>query len=256
MASSERNQRRSVNSANASVPSNTRRHRLREEALQEEIRRRRVAVASLASPNAQAMTSAIRSQPRALQSVRHLHRHISRQQETSNLPANADSLQQAVARLNEASSSLGSLLDQPVPTLGSPDIRAREYSGEAEVNRRRAKRRKVDGAIFPPSKAFSYGHRGQVVPGPLKMEIFSCDGDLHEDTAHHGRGFWPENVLIDDESIYCTQSNKCNIIMCHRGETAFCLKKIVIKASERGFTTPYGLILISNRFYCDQELTC
>lgn len=255
MASSERAQRRAIDITSPAVPSNIRRHRIREEAIREEIRRRHAARAGLSTSNTQAPTSAVRSRPQALPSVRHLRRHINRRQEASNLPVNTDSLQQAVARLNEASSSLGSLLDQPVPDLGSPDIGAREYSGEAEVNRRRAKRRKLEGdSLSTDFKAFSYGHRGQVVPGPLKMEIVSCDGGLHADAAHHGREYWLENVLRNDKSVYCTHSNKCNIIMCHQGETAFCLKKIVIKAPERGFTAPYGSRFTSGRFHSAYKL--
>ena len=259
MASSENTQRRVIDGTGATVPSVARRYRIREE-IREEIRRRHAARApqitvGLSTSNAQAPTSAVRSRPQALPSVRHLRRHINRQQETSNILHNTDSLQQAVARLNEASSSLGSLLDQPVPNLGSPDINAREYSGEAEVNRRRAKRRKLDGdPLSAGFKAFSYGHRGQVVPGPLKMEIFSCDGGLHPDAVHHGREYWPENVLRNDKSVYCTHKNKCNIIMCHQGETAFCLKKIVIKAPERGFTAPYGSLSTFGRLNSADKL--
>lgn len=224
------------------TPNNARQHRIREEAIREEIRRRqalRVSHASRASiSDGQAPISAVRSRPQALPSVQHLRRHLNRQREAANLPANTSGMQQAVAGLNVASSSLRSLLDQPDSRLGSPDISAREYSGEAEVNRRRYKRRKLDGdSLSGGFKSFSYGYRGQVVPGALKMEIVSCDGGLHADAQEH----WPENVLRNDKSVYCTGSNKCNIIMCHQGRTTFCLKKIVIKAPERGFTAPYGL---------------
>ena len=146
----------------------------------------------------------------------------------------------AVERLNEASFNLSSLLDQPFPRIGSPDLSAREYSGEAEVNRRRAKRRKLDPDHLSAGhlRGFSYGYRGQVLPGPLKMEIVSCDGGLHTEAARHGREYLPENVLHNDRSVYCTDSNKCNLILRHMGETTFCLKKLVIKAPARGFTAP------------------
>ena len=120
-----------------------------------------------------------------------------------------------------------------------PDPSEREYSGEAEVNRRRAKRRKVDTAQLSAGyKGFSYGYRGQVVAGPLKMEIVSCDGGVHATGSDH----FPENILRNDKSVYCTQRNECNIILRHQSETAFSLKKLIIKAPEKGFTSPSVLI--------------
>lgn len=155
------------------------------------------------------------------------------------MPGSVGTVQEAVERLNEASSNLSSLLDRPIPRIESPDISAREYSGEAEVNRRRAKRRKLDcDSLAEGFGGFTYGYRGQVVPGPLKMEIESCDGGLHADAARHGREYWPENILRNDKSVYCTDRSKCNIVVRHQGKTAFCLTKLVIKAPERGFTAP------------------
>ena len=148
-------------------------------------------------------------------------------------------VQQAVERLNEASSNLSTLLDQPIPRIGSPEMTAREYSGEAEMNRRR-KRRKLesDAPNTGHMNGFSYGFRGQAIPGPLVMELADCDGGIHTDAARNGKEYWPENVLRNDKSVYCTDKNKCNIILRHMGETTFCLKKLVIKAPERGFTAP------------------
>lgn len=227
----------------SSVQSNTRRIRIRESAIREEIRRRSAARASYASgilaSNEPIMTSAVRSRSQGVSSPRYLPRYLHRLHEESNSPARGGSLQQAVDRLNEASSSLHSLLGHHTPRLSSPDINTREYSGEAEVNRRRAKRRKLDGDPLSSSfKGFSYGYFGQVVPGKLKMEIFSCDGGLHTEAARHGTEYCSENVLRNDKSVYCTDSNNCNIIMCHQGKTPFCLDKLVIKAPERGFTSP------------------
>lgn len=190
--------------------------------------------------DAQAPISAMRSRPHVVTNERYIRGHRRRNQGDITIPGGASTVQQAVERLNEASSNLSSLLEQPIPRIGSPDIASREYSGEAEVNRRRAKRRKLESdALSEGFKGFSYGYRGQVVPGPLKMEIVSCDGGLHADAARHGREYWPDNVLRNDKSVYCTDSSKCNIIMRHQGETSFCLKKLVIKAPERGFTAPY-----------------
>lgn len=224
-----------------------RRHRLRESTMREQFTRRQAARRSpvpgapLLDP--QAPPSAIRSRPHATPSDRYLRGHRYRPQLPSSTPEGAGAVQQAVERLNEASSNLSSLLDQPIPRIGSPDTRERAYSGESEVNRRRVKRRKLENdPLSEGFKAISYGYRGQVVPGPLKMEIVSCDGGLHADAARHGREYWPENVLRNDKSVYCTDSSKCNIIMRHQGETTFCLKKLVIKAPERGFTAPYDAV--------------
>ena len=195
-------------------------------------------------PELQAPTSALRSRPQALSSERYLRGPRHRRHDRPNFSGNAGTIQQAVERLNEASSIFSSLLDQPMPRLNSPDADSRPYSRGAEFHRRRPKRRKLDGdSYLTDFKAFSYGHRGQVVPGALKMEIVSCDGGLHAE-SRHGRQYWPENVLRNDKSVYCTDSSNCNIIMRHQGETTFCLKKLVIKAPERGFTAPYDLMLI------------
>ena len=214
------------------------RQRLR--VMREEMRRRSAAELRSSSgnnfPDTQAPTSAVRSR---LENVRHRARQ--RGQDRANPSGGGGTVQQAVERLNEASSNLSSLLGQPIPSIGSPDMESREYSGEAEMNnRRRAKRRRIDddNSSSGHLKGFSYGYRGQVLSGPLKMEIFSCDGGLHAEAARHGREYWPENVLRNDKSVYCTDNNKCNLILRHMGETTFCLKKLVIKAPERGFTAP------------------
>ena len=207
--------------------------------LREELRRRPTTEPRSATGNAlsdaQPPTSAMRSR---LESVR--HRARLRVQNRASPLGSGGTVQQAVERLNEASSNLSSLLDQPIPRIGSPDSSARDYSGEAEVNRRRAKRRKLDAdtLTYGHLRGFNYGYRGQVVPGPLKMEILYCDGGLHTEAARHGREYWPENVLRNDKSVYCTDNNKCNLILRHMGETTFCLKKLVIKAPETGFTAP------------------
>ena len=186
----------------------------------------------------------VRSRPERVR-ARTLHRTPNRPPPSTSVP----NVQQAVEQLNEASSNLSSLLEQPIARLESPDSATQEYAGEAEVNRRRTKRRKLgpEGPFKGHLNGFSYGHRGQVVPGPLKMEIASCDGGLHAEAARLGREYNRENVLINDKSVYCTDSSKCNLMLRHMGETAFCLKKLVIKAPESGFTAPIqeGMIFVS-----------
>ena len=222
-----------------------RRQRVQQSALREQFARRQAARQSPgtsgSASNIQAPTSAVRSRPHAIPTERHIRSIRHRYHGELSGPGSAGTVQEAVERLNEASSNLSSLLERPVSRIESPDVNAREYTGEAEVNRRRAKRRKLDSdSLAEGFKGFSYGYRGQVVPGPLKMEIESCDGGLHADAARHGREYWPENVLRNDKSVYCTDRSNCNIIMHHQGQTAFCLTKLVIKAPERGFTAPYG----------------
>jgi hypothetical protein len=140
--------------------------------------------------------------------------------------------------------------DRPVPRIGSPDIAAQEYSGEAQVNRDnrwRAKRRKIEADdLSNDFKGATYGHRGQVVSGPLKMEIVSCDGGQYSEP--NGDSSWPENVLQDDSSVYCTKGDRCNIIMQHQKGTPFSLRKLVIKAPKNGFDAPIqeGMIFVSS----------
>lgn len=221
------------------VSENARGHELRQ-FLHHEAARRSPRASVLAS-DAQAPTSAIRSRTYAAPSERLIRNIRWHHHGEPTGPGSAGTVQEAVERLNEASSNLSSLLDRPIPRIESPDLSTREYSGEAEVNRRRAKRRKLDSeSLAEGFKGFSYGYRGQVVPGQLKMEIESCDGGLHADAARHGRDYWPDNVLRNDRSVYCTDRSNCNIVMRHQGTTAFCLTKLVIKAPERGFTAPYG----------------
>lgn len=142
-------------------------------------------------------------------------------------------LQWAATRLAETSSSVNALLEEPISRMG-PSGRG---SVDAEVNRWRAKRRKLDSDDKREgSRGFSYGHHGQVVPGTLRMEIASCDGGTYSEP--NGDSSLPENVLINDSSVYCTQSDRCNLILRHHNETPFCLKKIVIRAPKTGFDAP------------------
>ena len=110
-----------------------------------------------------------------------------------------------------------------------------EYAAEAATNR--AKRRKLTS-----EGGFRYGYRGEVVPGSLQMKILSCDGGYHQENGSQGRSYGQENILVNDKSVYCTYKNRCNIILCHQGapgESAFTVRKIIIKAPPRGFTSPY-----------------
>ncbi|MCJ1416048.1 hypothetical protein MMC32_002383 [Xylographa parallela] len=175
------------------------------------------------------------------------HRLRRRRDDDNALAESLNTVQDAVDRLTEASSNLSSLLDEPIPRILTPNLVTDEYSGEAEVNRSRAKRRKTDsGGMSPITK---YGYRGSVVPGPLQMRIASCDGGCIPDPpgARMIRHYWPENVLRNNKSVYCTASSECNIVYRHAGRTPFCLKKVVIKAPKAGFDAPIqdGMVFIS-----------
>jgi hypothetical protein len=112
-----------------------------------------------------------------------------------------------------------------------------EYSGEAAHNRR-VKRRKLDSdSVEPEFTGFRYGRYGQVEPGRLKMEIVSCDGGIYQE--HSGRDYAAENILRNDDTVYCTKSNRCNLVLRHQGGTVFSLKELMIKAPHSGYTAPY-----------------
>ena len=150
-------------------------------------------------------------------------------------PGFAD-LRQAGRQLEAASSSLRALLDDPVPDIPSPSLLTlHDYSGDAEYSRR-AKRRKLDtDKLDSGFTGFSYGKYGQVEPGKLQMEIVSCDGGIYQE---FGGDYCAENVLRGDDSVYCTKSNRCNLVLRHQGATVFSLKELVIKAPHSGYTAP------------------
>ena len=190
----------------------------------------------------QAPMPAVGSRTQATPSLHFLQRHrLRRRREDENtLSESLNTVQEAVDRLNEASSNLNSLLDEPNPRILNPDILTSEYAEEAAHNRKRAKRRKPDTPDTQPT-AFMYGYRGQVIPGPLQMNIVSCDGGHISDHSGHSKitHYWPQNILRNDKSVYCTESSECNIIYQHMGQTPFSLKKVVIKAPRYGFDAPY-----------------
>lgn len=114
-------------------------------------------------------------------------------------------------------------------------------------DRLRSKRRKLDDGTYEDEpRTFSYGHNGQVVPGQLRMEITSCDGGEYVDPQNPINSY-PQNVLQDDTSVYCTKSNKCNLLLKHVGGMPFTLTKIVVKAPRTGFDAPIqeGLVFVA-----------
>lgn len=144
-------------------------------------------------------------------------------------------LHQAGQQLQTALSHSRALIEQPLPVPNGSRSLEREYAEEAETNRA-FKRRRLDGSpVDRELKRFSYGHYGQVEPGKLKMEIESCDGGMY---GEPGADYSASNVLKNDDSVYCTKDNRCNLVLRHQGATPFCLQELVIKAPKKGFTAP------------------
>ncbi|KAI1410148.1 hypothetical protein F5Y13DRAFT_168442 [Hypoxylon sp. FL1857] len=110
---------------------------------------------------------------------------------------------------------------------------------------RRVKRRKLDSdRLSIGFQGFRYGKYGQVEPGQLTMELVSCDGGIYSDDSHR---YAAENILKNDQTVYCTEGPRCNIILRHQGATVFTLKELVIKAPRSNFTSPVqeGMVFVS-----------
>jgi hypothetical protein len=76
------------------------------------------------------------------------------------------------------------------------------------------------------------------------MEVVSCDGgQIKRDNPM--RIYDVENVLKNDKSVYCSESSKCNLLLEHIGNAPFALEKVVIRAPDRGFTSPYVCPLVA-----------
>lgn len=165
-----------------------------------------------------------------------------------------------LARMRRATESGGSVADameetytsltRPPPPIEPSVVAVQEYTDEAQFHRetrwRATKRRKLDdGTHEDEAKTFSYGHNGQVVAGPLRLEIISCDGGAYSE-PHIGSS-WPPNVLQDDVSVYCTKSNRCNMLLKHVGGMPFSLTGLVVKAPRNGYDAPIqeGMVFAS-----------
>jgi hypothetical protein len=188
------------------------------------------------------------SRPRMTPSDRYLERqrHVAERELRDAASRNVDheSMQDAGRQLEAASSNLRARLDAPLPNVLSPLSSEIEYA--SEIENRRSKRRKLNTDKTDSGfSGFSYGKYGQVEQGKLVMEIVSCDGGTFEGEPPSRReDFEPENVLLDDKSVYCTKSNRCNLVLRHQGSTTFCLTELIIKAPRQNYTAPYGPSLL------------
>ncbi|KAI9746329.1 MAG: hypothetical protein M1818_000041 [Claussenomyces sp. TS43310] len=133
-------------------------------------------------------------------------RRASASPSANNMLSSLADLHHAGQQLESASSHLRSLLDDPIAPLHTRSITQREYADEAESSRP-FKRRRIDrGTTEPYLKPFTYGHYGQVEPGKLKMEIESCDGGIYSEEFGASK-FAARNILLNDDSVYCTKGN-------------------------------------------------
>ncbi|OAA58768.1 hypothetical protein ISF_06551 [Cordyceps fumosorosea ARSEF 2679] len=164
------------------------------------------------------------------------------------------SLEQLDRTLDEANAHLRALLDmtsansvsrQLLPTNPSPSYAPSTRAHDFTYDNQRNKRRKVDedkyATVVP---GFRYGHYGQVEAGNLEMELVSCDGGMFS----NGSSYAAENILKDDQSVYCTKGNRCNIVLRHRGSTTFTLSELIIKApGSMNYSNPVreGMVFIS-----------
>lgn len=161
-------------------------------------------------------------------------------------------LQRAQARIDEERDAIMNSATEPFDSLSErPPIIANFEEWIAMANRhsspgmpdtphRRTKRRKLEHEANRNTEYqnYKYGYKGQMVPGRLRMEVVSCDGgQIKRDNPM--RIYDVENVLKNDKSVYCSESSKCNLLLRHIGDAPFALEKIVIRAPDRGFTSPY-----------------
>jgi hypothetical protein len=112
-------------------------------------------------------------------------------------------------------------------------------------HQRQTKRRKLTHNKEPPNYSpIKYGWNGQVDPGHLQLEIVSSDGGEYPPGL--GTSFTAENVLRDNNEVYCSSSSKCNLLFRHQAETTFHLDALAVKGPALGFTAPIqqGLVFV------------
>ncbi|KAK1827797.1 hypothetical protein QBC39DRAFT_393536 [Podospora conica] len=129
--------------------------------------------------------------------------------------------------------NLRALLDVTNPSASQsstmPRLPSPLPSTEHLEDTRRSKRRKLDSdKTMSGHKAHRYGKYGQQEPGQLIMEIESCDGGQY--SYSDGSSYTSENILKNDNSVYCTKGSRCNIVLRHQGATVFSLQELIIKA--------------------------
>lgn len=172
------------------------------------------------------------NRPRATPSERYLQRAQARIDEERD------------AIMNSASEPFDSLSERPpaIPTFEEwVNMANRQPSPNVpDTAQRRTKRRKLDHESTRTAEyqSYKYGYKGQMVPGRLRMEVVSCDGgQIKRDNPM--KIYNVENVLKNDKSVYCSETSTCNLLLRHIEDAPFALEKVVIRAPDRGFTSPY-----------------
>ncbi|EPS37184.1 hypothetical protein H072_9170 [Dactylellina haptotyla CBS 200.50] len=81
----------------------------------------------------------------------------------------------------------------------------------------------------------------------LRLSLAYCDGGTYE-----GERYRIGNMLVDDDSVYCTERYSCNIVLQHETKQPFTLEWLEIKAPPHGFTSPVseGVIAVTDENYC------
>ncbi|KAM5444685.1 hypothetical protein MferCBS31731_000139 [Microsporum ferrugineum] len=143
--------------------------------------------------------------------------------------ASLASLQRAEQQFRQAVASIGAGEGASRQPERPP---ARSPPADSMSDHRQSKRRKVDADDNREgAKGFSYSHYGQVSSVPLEMEVHSCKG---ASTEPDRRGNSPDHILVNDGAVYRAQGGCCNIVLKHRGEIPFSLKKLIIKTPKSG----------------------
>ncbi|KFY24442.1 hypothetical protein V493_05232 [Pseudogymnoascus sp. VKM F-4281 (FW-2241)] len=199
-----------------------------------------------ASPSVPPQGSAPPPRPRMTESGRLLevHRSLTEGRRRSPTLASLEEIYQSGQQLQQAMSQSRGRLDAP-----RPDQLTGPAQEQGEENNRAFKRRRIGSPVPEPSiLPMNYGYYGQVEPGQLDMEIEFCDGGtFSEGSERDSIKYGATNLLKQDNSVYSTQSDRCNLVLKHVGDRPFCLKEIIIKAPPRGYTAPVqeGMIFIS-----------
>ncbi|CEJ92036.1 hypothetical protein VHEMI07716 [[Torrubiella] hemipterigena] len=159
--------------------------------------------------------------------------------------------------LDEANSHLRALLDMTAHSALASASAFASFDSSLSSSRsrniqddhqRQGKRRKVDSKNDSGPSSISnqrrYSHYGQVDPCNLDLEIASCDGGMFSNEM----SYVADNILRDDNTVYCTKGNRCNIVLRHRDSTIFTLTELTIKApASMNYSHPVreGMVFLS-----------
>ncbi|CAI6088176.1 unnamed protein product [Clonostachys chloroleuca] len=142
--------------------------------------------------------------------------------------ATFDELEQASDLTNLQLRDLFDLTNTMSHTLPPGNASPLPRSFDPPDDNRRNKRRKIDAdRLAPTISRIRYGKYGSVEPGALRMEILSCDGGSY--ASSNPSSYVAENILRNDETVYCTKGNRCNVVLRHEGGAPFTLHELVIK---------------------------